>query len=624
MQWMGLGNLWFALIIPAIIVLYLLKRKVEDRVIPSTLLWQRTMQNWEAVKPWERLRRNLLLLLQLLAACLLVLALIRPAVPTEGITTDHTILVVDTSGSMMTKEGNETRLERAVSQAKALVEKLGSGQTMTLIEAGREPNVLVSKSADKEPLLQAIEKLAPFSGTSDQIAALSLAGAIAENEPGSGVVWMGDGSGERKLDGGSVPAFSGSFQFMQMGSTRENTAIGVFVTQPTEKGVEGLLRVDNHGSMPAKGKVTVFDEHDKLLDTDSFEMGAGSSQTFSFQKLAMSSVYRAVIEPEQDGLSQDNVMWSVPFAAGRGKAALYSPEGNRFLHQVLQTVGSLEVETIQQAPDAVAAARDLWVFDGVVPDQLPKGNILLIAPNKKTEWLPLAGEKELDQQPRPVSPDDPLLKHVDWRDVHVAKGYALDEMPGMKPLVRAGDVDLVRAGIIDGRRMVIIGFDLHASDFPLRPAFPIFMQNVVNWLSPGQTAPIPTAHPGEVLTIPLSPGATTRTLTYPNGHQESLTEDSTSKTMQLPELTGLYRLDEGVDTGTKSTYFTVQMNEEESNITPKSVSVARKNAEEQKESEEATATDTTGALGTKELTYWLAAFALLVLLVEWRVYQRGY
>ncbi|MFS0557511.1 vWA domain-containing protein [Brevibacillus sp. 179-C9.3 HS] len=624
MQWMGLGNLWFALIIPAIIVLYLLKRKVEDRVIPSTLLWQRTMQNWEAVKPWERLRRNLLLVLQLLAACLLVLALIRPAVPTEGITSDHTILVVDTSGSMMTKEGNETRLDRALSQAKALVEKLGSAQTMTIIEAGREPNVSVSKSADKELLLLAIEKLVPFSGTSDQIAALSLAGAIAENEPGSGVVWLGDGSGERKMEGGTGPAFSGSFQFMQLGSTRENAAIGVFVTQPTENGVEGLLRVDNHGSMPAKGKVTIFDEQDKLLDADSFSIGAGSSQTFSFQKLAASSVYRAVIEPEQDGLSQDNVMWSVPFAAGKGKAVLYSPEGNRFLHQVLQTVGSLEVETVQQAPDVSAAARDLWVFDGAVPEQLPKGNILLIAPNKRTDWLPLAGEKELDQQPRPTSPDDPLLKHVDWRDVHIAKGYVLDEMPGMKSLVRAGDVDLVRAGIVDGRRIVIIGFDLHASDFPLRPAFPIFMQNVVNWLSPGQTAPIATAHPGEILTIPLTPGATSRTLTYPNGHQQSITEDATSKTMQLPELTGLYRLEEGVDTGTKRTYFTVQMNEEESDITPKTVSVVRKSAEGQGETEEATATDTTGALGTKELTYWLAAFALLVLLVEWRVYQRGY
>ncbi|TGV24489.1 hypothetical protein EN829_044345, partial [Mesorhizobium sp. M00.F.Ca.ET.186.01.1.1] len=51
MQWMGLSNIWFALIIPAIIVLYLLKRKVEDRVVPSTLLWQRTLQNWEAVRP---------------------------------------------------------------------------------------------------------------------------------------------------------------------------------------------------------------------------------------------------------------------------------------------------------------------------------------------------------------------------------------------------------------------------------------------------------------------------------------------------------------------------------------------------------------------------------------------
>lgn len=94
--------------------------------------------------------------------------------------------------------------------------------------------------------------------------------------------------------------------------------------------------------------------------------------------------------------------------------------------------------------------------------------------------------------------------------------------------------------------------------------------------------------------------------------------------MQAPELTGLYHLDEAVDNGTKRTYFTVQMNEAESDITPKTVSVADKQPAGQSESEDAAVTDTTRALGTKELTYWLAAFALLVLLVEWRVYQRGY
>ncbi|MGG1660758.1 vWA domain-containing protein [Brevibacillus sp. NRS-1366] len=620
MQWMALGNMWFALIIPAIIVLYLLKRKVEDRVVPSTLLWQRTLQNWEAVRPWEKLRRNLLLLLQLLIACFLLLALLRPAVPTDGISTDHTVLVVDTSGSMLAKEGEETRIDRAIQAAQGLVEQLGSGQTMTLIEAGREPNVLFSKSEDKQELTQALQKLTAFPGAADTTAALSLAGAIAANEPGSGVVWIGDGSGDHKVESGGVSAFSGSFRFMQIGRTRENAAIGVFVTQPADKGMEGLLRIDHYGSQSSRGQVTIYDGDSKLLDTGSFSMEAGGSYTVSFSSLPASPVYRAVIEPEQDGLAEDNEMWSVPFAAGKGKAVLLSPEGNRFLHQVLQTVGRLEVETLQQMSQQQTEARDLWVFDGMVPDKLPDGNILLIAPDRKTEWLPYAGVKELDQQPKAVSDDDALLNYVDWGEVHVASSAELGEMPGLKALVRSGETDLVRAGIIDGRRIVIIGFDLHASDLPLRPAFPILMQNVVTWLSPTQSAPIGSAHPGELLSIPLTPGVSERLLTSPNGLRKPITGEGTNWAMQVPDQLGLYRLDETLDTGQQSRYFTVQMSESESDITPKMQRMGTDSQAGRSEGGEKAAS----TVGTKELTYWLAALALLVLFVEWRVYQRGY
>lgn len=619
MQWMGLGNLWFALIIPAIIVLYLLKRKVEDRVVPSTLLWQRTLQNWEAVRPWEKLRRNLLLILQLLAACLLVLALTRPALPTEGIAAEHTVLVVDTSGSMLAKEGEETRLARAVSEAKALVEKLGSGQTMTLIAAGSEPNVLVSKSADQQELLAALGKLTANLGASDPLSALSLAGAIAANEPGSGVIWLGDGHAEHKLVPQALPASSASFRFVQMGRSRENAGIAAFVTQPGQQGTEALLRVDNYGSAQSRGTVTVFDDQGKLLDTDSFAIEASGSKTFSFKELPKSPAYRAVIEPEQDSLMEDNAIWSVPFAASKGKVVLYTPAGNRFLHQVMQTVGSMEVETVQKAPEPNAEARDLWVFDGEVPDKLPPGNILVIAPDRKTDWLPLAGEQELNQGPQAVSADDPLLKYVDWREVHIAKAAVLGEMPGMRAVVRAGDVELVRAGVVDGRRIAVIAFDLHNSDFPLRPAFPIFMQNVVNWLSPAQATPIATSHPGDVLTIPLTPGAIERRVTYPNGQQQPIAAEGTVWTMQVPEQLGLYRIDETADTGTVSRYFSVRMSDAESDITPKTLSVFSASAG-QSEGEQQAAS----ATGTQELTYWLAALVLLVLLVEWRVYQRGY
>jgi Ca-activated chloride channel homolog len=619
MQWMALGNLGFLLIVPAIVALYLLKRNVEDLEVPSTLLWQRTLQSWEAVRPWEKLQRNLLLLLQLLAAVLLVLALVRPAVPAAGAIADHTVLVVDTSGSMLAREGEHTRFQQAVDAARGVVERLSGGQAITLIEAGREPRVLVSKGTDRQVLLQALQSLTPRPGTSDQRAALSLAAAITATEPGSGVMWFGDGGSARAAEQESGMAVSGPFRFVQAGRAKENAAIGAFVTQPGQAGTEGLLRIDNYGSQPVRGRATIYGPDQQVLDVSEFAVEAGSSRTVTFERLPAAPVYRAVIEPEKDGLAEDNERWSVPFAAGKGRAVLVSPQGNRFLHQGLQTVGRLEVETRSELPDGTEGAADLWVFDGVVPDRLPEGNILVIAPDRKTDWLPYAGAADVQARPEALRPDDPLVKYVDWQDVHVARTSVVHEMPGMRPLVKAGDTNLVLAGSMAGRRAVIVGFDLHDSDFPLRPAFPIFMQNAASWLSSAQTVPIGPAVPGETLAIPLTPGAGKRTLTYPDGREQAVEAQGTTWLFRVPEQTGLYRLTEEAEGTAQVRYFAVHMDEAESDIAPRSLAVGSGGSG----GEEAKPQDGQAA-GSRELTGWLAALALLAVFAEWRVYQRGY
>lgn len=645
MQWMALGNLGFALIVPAIVALYLLKRKVQDVEVPSTLLWQRTLQSWEAVRPWEKLQRNLLLLLQLLAAILLVLALLRPAVPAAGVIAEHAILVIDTSGSMLAREadqdGEKTRFARAVEEARSLVEQLGSGQAVTLIEAGRDPKIWLSRSTDKQAVLGALDSLRPRPGSADQRAALSLAGAIAATEAGSGVMWFGDGGGEELQEQAGLISIPGPFRFYPAGHAKENAAIGAFVTQAGAAGTEGLLRIDNYGTQPQQGRISIYGLDQELLDVDSFSVDGGASQTVTFERLPAASAYRAVIDADADSLAEDDVSWSVPYASGKGRAVLVSPAGNRFLHQALQTVGQMEVETVSEPPAANSGAADLWIFDGIVPEKLPEGNILLIAPHQQTSWFPYQGIADVAGSPEVLQQGDPLMKYVDWRDVHVAKTAVWGAIPGMRPLVRAGETELIAAGTLSGRKAVIIGFDLHDSDLPLRPAFPILMQNAVARLSAGQTVPIGPAQPGDALAIPLTPGATKRTLTLPDGSTHTPEAQGTTWLYPVPEQTGLYRLTE--ETGPSDPpavrYFAVHMSESESDIAPRTLRAAIGQTDGSGAGGEGQTggVDQTGrspddnrtgkapsTTGVQELTYWLAAFALLAVFAEWRVYRRGY
>ncbi|WP_235827910.1 vWA domain-containing protein [Brevibacillus migulae] len=620
MQWLALQYVWVSLIIPAILVLYLLKRKYEERTISSVLLWQQVLQIREVSRPFQRLRNHLLLLLQLLIALLLLLALIKPAISGEGMIAEHTVVVIDTSGSMGAKEGNVTRFQLAKKQAASLIEKLGNGQTMTLIEAGNVPRVLLSHSGDQDALLEQLNSLSLRYGTTDTLAALSLARAIAASVPGSGVMWFGDGAAG-KLEDHALAGFTpDTFRFIQTGSSKENVSIGAFVTQPGQSGWIGLVRVDNHGAQKRQGTLMIYDVNHQLLAAKPFEAGANESQSLTVANLPASPAYEVVLDLAADGLMADNRQWSIPTASGTARVILVSPGGNRFLHEALK-LRRIQVEIMTQLPSNITNTPDLWIFDGVVPEQLPPGNVLLIGPNKAASWLPFQGKTKEIRTLKTMDQTHPVMRYADFRQLHVNETARVAPMKDMKSLLQSGEVPLILAGNIEGRRSVILGFDLHQSDLPLRTAFPILMQNVLTWLTPVQSAPFEAGQPGSVMTIPLTPGAKDRSIVLPDGNKVELQESGTSFLFQVPEQVGLYRLEERMDGKITQRLFQVSMQEEEKDITPSRLQVE---IGEEAPTKSASENSVRGINSYQTFTGWLILIALVILFTEWRVYQRGY
>jgi hypothetical protein len=132
-----------AIAVPTLVILYFLKLRRRDMEISTTLLWKKAIQDMQANAPFQRLRRNILLLLQLLVLGAALLALAQPQSRMESSTGEKRILLIDRSASMQAQDeddgkgGKRSRLDAAKEQAKAFIETM------------REPTLFDKSSADE-------------------------------------------------------------------------------------------------------------------------------------------------------------------------------------------------------------------------------------------------------------------------------------------------------------------------------------------------------------------------------------------------------------------------------------------------------------------------------------------
>src|SRR5467141_311108 len=90
----------FALTIPVVVVFYLLKRKRVVKLVSSTLLWQKFLAETQASAPFQKLKRNWLLILQIILLMFVVLGLSRPFFASKSKPAELRVVILDASASM--------------------------------------------------------------------------------------------------------------------------------------------------------------------------------------------------------------------------------------------------------------------------------------------------------------------------------------------------------------------------------------------------------------------------------------------------------------------------------------------------------------------------------------------
>src|SRR5918999_6464634 len=101
------------LFLPVVVAMYLLKLRRDEAVVPSTLLWNRLVADVEANAPWQKLRRSLLLLLQLLLVLILTILAARPFLERPAGLARDIVLILDASASMAATDVVPSRMAAA-------------------------------------------------------------------------------------------------------------------------------------------------------------------------------------------------------------------------------------------------------------------------------------------------------------------------------------------------------------------------------------------------------------------------------------------------------------------------------------------------------------------------------
>ena len=149
-----LALLWLLLLAPIIIFFYLLKLKRREVLVSSVFLWSHLLKDIQANSPFQKLRRNLLLFLQLLAVLLLVLGLSRPLLRVRALGGRSTILILDGSASMRSTDVGRSRFEEARTQALRFVDQMGGGDGAMAILAAAHTRVLAPFTSNHTDLRQ--------------------------------------------------------------------------------------------------------------------------------------------------------------------------------------------------------------------------------------------------------------------------------------------------------------------------------------------------------------------------------------------------------------------------------------------------------------------------------------
>lgn len=714
-----LAALAAAIAIPTLLILYFLKLKRRDLEVSTTLLWKKSIEDLQANAPFQRLRNNILLILQLLALLAALLALAQPEIRQAGVQGQRHVILIDRSASMNSSDGDAkkpgevTRLAKAKELALEVVSGLrepglfagdGDGDEAMVVAFDVTADRVLSYSKNKTELRRAIESITPSDADTSFAAGYQTARAFATRVAleGQGIVTTGGGATIHLLSDGRMPDLlttdttsEDRFVYYPIGDeASSNVAITALRSQrafedPTK--LEIFVGVQSTAMKPVtlgvnvsvngrtQGIPTITLPAARRLETTTGEGagagGAGSSGAGAGTGGAAGSdgvrldqslipatggvvfpidlpggaivTARLNIPDSSDGsiadvLEKDNVGAIVVPPAKRLSVLLVSP-GNLFLRRLMESLplAKLEVLSPEEAAGRFTATSapsgfDVMVLDSWLPGMgiggekqaasLPPGNYLIF------NAIPGGNLGVIDDGPGEATvvisheKGHPAFRNVvlDALTVSPSRKIRLPERSGVKVLAEGLSGPLVYEATDLNTRALVSTFNLLESTWPIDVSFVLYVAQGMQHVASGASGGLQSLRPGQTIEQTLPLDAADARVTLPDSSRQSLLVSPEGRVVFGPVMqAGLYTISWTGSAGPTDTdregrwqrVLAVNM------LSPGESDVATASSK-LVESKLANATSAAASQGTIRLWPYALVLMLVILLVEWFVYNR--
>lgn len=621
MKFLYLWPLFLLILVPVIILMYILKQKSKDEKVPSLYLWKEMVKNDKANIPWEKLKKDLMLFLQILTLLVLLFALMSPYFLSSKVGSGKVTIILDTSVSMNTMYDDEmTRFQKAQDEAVNYIKKLKNGTEITLITSDRSATLYANNSQEKNEIIDKIKNLNVSTYPGDANYGTEMVKTMSTDGSEVEVLVLTDSNvNTEQLKATVVDVYSDV----------ENVSIDYVSHGYSDGKVVVLVKMTNYGKQGAQRDLTLYQD-DIIVSVKEAYIPAGESVVEYFDDIELNrDVYYCMISGK-DANDYDNICYDVLKEESNSRILLMTTQ-NAPLEKALDLIPNVTVtksDDIDNIGSFYKEGFDLIIFDGMIPTDSagnaalpPTGNVIVFG--MECEELALT-DMGLNYPVWVYGEESPVTQYLEGLEFGVDAGTFYDvngnpveidtytyHVPDSANAFMSYTDDYGKAHYVgiqgekDGRKYAIIGFDIHRSDISLKMEFPILIYNLVTSCLSGGSLNEYVFMGGDMVPFNAAVDTGLPRIIKPDGSVVELSDFRGNFTST--DQYGFYQLTQVVEDVPRVDYFAVNYPSIESNITTHpSMIVSSEDTE--------VVTDVKGILNIRN---FVIIFALILLGVEW-------